>query len=138
MVGAWHKPASVRKVQILRDEKTAGCLRRLPDVGVILSCQPFLWNGVGLVVEPKGKIFVQFDSHWMSGTLWTGMSSSADTAAKAMIARTSSSVSVGKSSRISSTLAPSARLAKTVRTVTRVPLITGSPPQTFGSRSICC
>jgi hypothetical protein len=51
MVGAWHEPANVRKVQILRDEKATGCLGRVPDVSVILSCQPLLWNGIDLMTK---------------------------------------------------------------------------------------
>jgi len=44
-----------------------------------------------------------------------------------MAARMSSSERVGKSARISAVVAPSARLASTVLSVTRVPLKTGSP-----------
>lgn len=57
------------------------------------------------------------------------------TPANAMTARMASSVSVGKSARMSSTQAPSARLARIVRTGTRVPRTTGSPPQIRGSRT---
>ncbi len=70
MVGAGHKPANVRKVQILRDEKATGYLRRLPDMGVILSSQALLWNGIGLMSllaenmgEPEWKILVELDPH---------------------------------------------------------------------------
>ncbi len=70
MVGAGHKPANVRKVQILCDEKAPGCLRRLPDVGVILSSQALLWNGIGLMSllaenmgESEWKILVELDPH---------------------------------------------------------------------------
>ena len=62
--------------------------------------------------------------------------SMAEAAAKAITASTCSSVSAGKSLRISPTRAPSAKLARIVRIVTRVPAITGSPPQTRGSRRI--
>ena len=70
MVGAGHKPANVRKVQILRDEKAAGYLCRLPDMGVILSSQALLWNGIGLMSllaenmgESEWKILVELDPH---------------------------------------------------------------------------
>lgn len=53
--------------------------------------------------------------------LGSDRSSSVDAAAKTMTARTARSVSIGKSSRISWTLAPSASLARIVRTVTDVP-----------------
>jgi hypothetical protein len=70
------------------------------------------------------------------GMLGIGRSSSADVAAKAITARTSWAVSVGKSTTISPVSAPSARLTRIVRTVTRVPLIIGWPPHTPGSRII--
>src|SRR5437773_12075708 len=48
----------------------------------------------------------------------------------------SSGVKLGKSARIFSAVSPSARLARTVRSVTRVPLNTGSPLQIWRSRTI--
>src|SRR5437763_5530979 len=48
----------------------------------------------------------------------------------------SSILGVGKSARIWSVESPSARLASTVRKVTRVSLNTASPPQILGSRTI--
>src|SRR5580704_6754151 len=84
----------------------------------------------------NGKILVQLDIHRIIGTAGKGKSSSADAAANAMAARISSAFKLGKSARISSTGSPSARLASTVRKVTRVPLNTGSPPQISGSRVI--
>ena len=65
-----------------------------------------------------------------------GRSSSADAGAKAMTASMCFSFSVGKSARISSGRPPSARLANTERTVTRVPLITGWPPEICESRTM--
>jgi hypothetical protein len=53
-----------------------------------------------------------------------------------MAALTSSALRLGKSPRMSSGASPAARLANTVRSVTRVPLKTGSPPQLAGSRRI--
>lgn len=53
-----------------------------------------------------------------------------------MTARTSEGCKDGNAFTTSSTEAPSARVANTVRKVTLVPLTTGCPPQTFGSRAI--
>src|ERR1700733_7040787 len=86
--------------------------------------------------KPNGEILVQLDLHRISGTAGKGKSSSADAAANAIAAWTSSSFRLGKSARISSGRSPSARLARTVRRVTRVPLNTGSPAQILGSRVI--
>src|SRR5439155_10044912 len=86
--------------------------------------------------KPGGQVLVELDVHGLLGIPGTGMSSCADAAANAMAARTSSSVRVGKSSSTSSVVAPSARLASTLRSVTRVPFRTGSPPQTFGWRTM--
>lgn len=70
MVSAGRKSAHVRKVQILRDEKATDRLCRLPDMGVILTSQAFLWNGIGFMAKlgkdadkPERKILVQLDSH---------------------------------------------------------------------------
>lgn len=82
------------------------------------------------------KIFIEFDFHQICGVAGTGRSSSADATAKAMAALTSSALRLGKSPRMSSWVSPAARLANTVRNVTRVPLKTGSPPQIAGSRRI--
>src|SRR5262245_57728802 len=82
------------------------------------------------------QILVQLELHGRRGTSGVGISSAADAAANAMAARTSSIVSVGKSASISSTAAPSARLERTLLSVTLVPRSTGSPPQMAGSRTI--
>ncbi len=50
-MGAWRKPAHVRKVQVLRDEKASDRLCRLPDVSVILAGQALLRDGIGLMVK---------------------------------------------------------------------------------------
>src|SRR5208282_5608716 len=88
------------------------------------------------ICKPEGKILVQLDLHRMCGTSGTGKSSAAEAAANAMAAWMSSALRLGKSLRISSAESPSARLASTVRKVTRVPLNTGSPPQIPLSRTI--
>jgi hypothetical protein len=64
--------------------------------------------------ELMRQVLVELDVHRTTASP-TGRSSCADAAANAMAARTSTSVSVGKSLRISSIVAPSARLARTVR-----------------------
>jgi hypothetical protein len=75
------------------------------------------------------KVFIELDFHESLGIAGIGRSSSAETAANAMSARTASRLGVGKSANTSSTLMPSARLANTVLTVTRDPVTTASPPQ---------
>lgn len=84
--------------------------------------------------EARRQILVEFDPHGRLGTAETGRSSSAETAAKAITPRIASSLNVGKSASISSGRAPSARLASTVRTATRVPLMISSPPPSRGAR----
>jgi hypothetical protein len=49
-----------------------------------------------------------------------------------MTARTSIAVNVGQSLRMSSVESPSAKLTSTVRKVTRVPFMTGSPRNRSG------
>jgi hypothetical protein len=78
------------------------------------------------------KVLVEFDLHQRCGVAGTGMSSSAEAAANEIVACTCSGFSVGKSARMSSTESPAARLAITVRRVTRVPRNTGSPPANLG------
>lgn len=48
-VRARRETADVGKVQILRDEEAPICLGRRPDIGVGLSRQTFLRNGIGVV-----------------------------------------------------------------------------------------
>jgi len=115
----------------LRYEKSLCRLCRLPDISVSLAAQSFDAHIVHVMTERSEhweqrlrQILVQLDLHAAAGMGGTGMSSSADTAAKATTARNASAVTVGKSARISSADAPSAKLASNVRTVTRVPLMT--------------
>ena len=61
----------------------------------------------------KRKILVQLDLHRTCGTSGTGKSSSAEEAANAMAARTSSVFKLGKLARISSAESPAAKLAST-------------------------
>src|SRR5206468_9854153 len=88
--------------------------------------------------EAGRNILIELDLHRSAGIARSGKSSAVDAAAKAMTAQTLASPSEGKSSRISAIVAPSARLARTVRTGTRVQRITGSPPQILGSWTMCC
>lgn len=107
-MGSWSKTADIGEIQILRDEKAPGTLCRFPDVLIILSGQSLLIDRIRFVAElhqnadqPERQVFIQFDLHEMLGVLGTGISSSAEVAAKAMTARISSSLRVGKSLRIS-------------------------------------
>jgi hypothetical protein len=139
---AWGKLPGVGEVEILCDEKAAFHVHGLPDLGIRPAAQLFVGYGVNIVAMVLKKEWattsraglVQLDLHVTAGVACSGRSSSAETAAKATTARTASRLSVGKSSNSSSVSMPSARLASTVRTVTRVPVTTGSPPQIEGSR----
>ena len=80
----------------------------IPDCWITLSCQTFLWDRVDVVSEFSQsldkscrQILIEFDLHAILGTLGRGISSSAEAAAKAITARKSCAVNVGKSSRIS-------------------------------------
>jgi hypothetical protein len=89
-----------------------------------------------LIGESCRQVLVELDLQWKAGTARRGRSSDAEAAANAMTALTLSSLKEGKSSRISWTVAPSAKLASTVRRGTRVERTTGSPPQICGSWTI--
>src|SRR5258707_3193376 len=86
--------------------------------------------------ELHGEVLIQLDPHQIAGRPGKGRSSSADAAAKAITARTSSLLRAGKLPRISASVDPSARLANSVRNVTRGPRITGSPPHIGGSLTL--
>jgi len=137
--------AHVGKIQILGDQESLILLRGIPDFAVALATQVLFGNGVNIVAEirqdrgeMRRKIFVELDPHRMCGVAGTGRSSSAEAAAKAIAASTSSVFRAGKPARISSMESPAAKLANTVRSVTRVPRKTGSPPQIFVSLRILC
>ena len=134
-MSAWRIPADIRKIEILCDQEALSGLRRAPHVRVGSTGQLLSPNGINIVSksgedrdEAVGQIFVEFDLHRLIGVSIRGMSSCAEPAANAMAAQTSSSDNVGKSARISVVVAPSARLASTVLSVTRVPFRIGSPP----------
>jgi len=100
--------AEIREIQILRDKKPSSRLGGFPDLSIVPPRQAFLRDGIGFVFQlsegssqPCRQVLVQFDLHEMFGMLGTGRSSSADAAANAITARTSPSVRVGKSARIS-------------------------------------
>jgi hypothetical protein len=122
--------------------RSSACAAR-PYIGVWLATQAFVLDGGDVVPDyfkfggqAHRQVLVQLDPHRISGLAGTGKSSSAEAAAKEIAARTSSTFKLGKSDRISSTLSPSAKLARIVRSVTRVPRNTGSPPQVCGSRTM--
>src|SRR5262249_6852655 len=100
-------PPHVGEIQILRDEEALRRLQGARDVGVVATFQPFRASSVNVMTksaqdwnEPFGKVLVEFDVHRLTGLSASGRSSWADAAAKAIAARTSSSESVGKSTRI--------------------------------------
>jgi len=147
-VGSWNESPNVAEVEILGNQKACIVLRRFPYLKVALAAEIFLRNSVYVVAELgedcsqlHRKVLVQLDSHrcgdaGICGVAGTGRSSPADAAAKAMAACTSSALSAGKAARISSTESPAARLASTVRSVTRVSRKTASPPQIAGFLTI--
>src|SRR6266436_1936201 len=121
----------IRKVQSLSNQKALVTLGRLPNHGVDTPAEPLILRCMNIMHERfqrecnlKGKIFVNLDSHRIWGIAGTGRSSSADAAAKVIAACISSGFKLGKSVRIVSGESPAARLASTVRRVTRVPLNT--------------
>src|SRR4051812_30484915 len=93
----------IREVQVLRDQHTVGRLCGTPDHVVARAHQVLGRNCIHVVPltadhgdEFDWKILVEFDPHRIDGTGGVGRSSSAEEAAKAIAARTCSSVSVGK------------------------------------------
>ena len=132
-MSARRVPADIRKIEILCDQETLYGLCGTPHVGVGSTGQLLSANGINVVRkstedrdEAVGQVFVEFDPHRLIGVSIRGMSSCAEPAANAA-ARMSSSDNVGKSARISAVVEPSARLASTVFSVTRVPFRIGSP-----------
>lgn len=108
VVSTWSEAAEIGEIQILRDKKASSRLDGFPDLSIVPPRQAFLRDGIGLVSQlnedssqPGRQVLVQFDLHEMLGMLGTGRSSSAEAAANAITARTSRSVRVGKSARIS-------------------------------------
>ena len=90
----------------------------------------------GLSDEGFRQILVQLQLHEAkAGVGGTGRSSPAAAAANAITARKPSGFTVGYSARICVSVAPSASEAKTVRTGTRVPLMTRAPPHNSLRRS---
>lgn len=65
----------------------------------------------------------------LCGMLGSGRFSAAEAAADAIIARTARAVGVGESASLAEGASTQEVQAGTVRTVTHVPLTTGSPPQ---------
>ena len=136
----------VRKIQVLRQQHPRFAKRRLKNNIVVLANERFIGNRMDVVTlprqkffEPLGQVFIQLDFHEMAGTSGIGKSSWTLAAANAMTSLTCCSVTEGKLARICSTESPSARDARIVLNVTRVPRKTGWPPQIAGSRmmSLC-
>jgi len=128
--------AHIGKVEVLSDKEPAFCLRRRLNVRIIAPSQTFLTYVIHVVVQRYefGKqrfrqIFIQLELHAAkAGTGGKGKSSPADAAAKAMTARRPIGGTVGKSASTSASVAPSAKVASSVRTGTLVPLTTSAPP----------
>jgi hypothetical protein len=125
----------IREVKVLGYQKSAFRLSGSPD-GAVVSSGNSLHSDVVDVMpqaaqhidERLREVFVEFDFHRTDEVEYIGKSSVAAAAAKAITARSPSAGTVGKSPRISVSVAPSARLASSVRTGTRVPLMTSAPP----------
>jgi len=130
---------------VLRDEEALRSLRCAPDVRVRMASKPLGGRRIHVVPQRRESrherarhVLVELDLHYSAGTPGTGRSSPADAAANAITARTCSSDTVGKSATISSMVAPSAKLASTVRSGTLVPRRTACPPHTSERRSKAC
>ena len=137
------KVAYIRKIEVLSDQKSGFGLCGCPDRPIIFTFQTFVDGSVNVMAEVLkkfchnfGEVFVQLDFHRTSGIAGIGKSSSAEAAAKAIAARISSGVRLGKAASMLSGVSPSAKLANTVRSVTRVPWKTASPLQIWRSRTI--
>jgi len=143
MMRSGSKLSQVGEVEILRNQKPLIPLSSVPEFAIATAAQFFLRNRVNIVAQSSQscceacrKVLVELDFHRTCGVAGTGRSSPAEAAANAMAACTSSGLRAGKSARMASSPSPAARLAKTVRRVTRVPRKTGSPPQICGSLTI--
>ena len=128
--------SGIGKSQVLRDEEPCFRLSRAPNFSIGPTVQSFLKRGVNIAAkvfqeryESGREVLIQLNFHRTRGTSGTGRSSSADVAANAMAALTSSGFNVGYPARISSVDSPAAKPARTARSRTRVPLKTGAPPQ---------
>src|SRR5271154_312186 len=83
----------IRKVHILRDQKSALGLRRRPYLAIWLASEPFFSRRLNIVAkfyqdwdDASRDVLVQLDFHRTCGVDGTGRSSSADAAAKAIAA----------------------------------------------------
>ena len=123
----------IRKVDVLRDQESV-----LPDrfaEYIEIQSAPEALGCHWVHVMPEREQVRRLSTHVLvnpnpqtvSGSGGRGMSSAADAAAKAIAAATSSRVSVGKDARISSGVAPSARLSSTVRSGTHRRCFGGHP-----------
>src|SRR5450755_3415307 len=135
-MSAGCKATAVGEIQVLHNESATFDLRLRQKFGIVAARQISLLRRMNIVSELaqpgsdlQGQVLVELGFHWMLGTAGTGRSSSAEAAVKAIAAQTSLALRLGKSARMSSAASPAARLASTVRSRTRVPLNTGSPPQ---------
>jgi hypothetical protein len=107
-VGPWRERPRIREIEILGDEQASFGLSGSPNVGVVFSPKSFVEHRIGVQPEQgearghgRSDILVELDPQatlTSGGTgLGAGRSSAADAAASAITARTSSSLSEGKS-----------------------------------------
>src|SRR5258708_39948477 len=120
----------------IRDDLVTGVQTCALPISRFMSSMNLVAQTFQYRCEPVRKILIQLNFHRMCGAAGTGRSSSAEAAANTIAARTSSTVQLGKSVRMSSTQSPLGKLDRTVPSVTRVPLNTGSPPQVALSRTM--
>jgi hypothetical protein len=133
----------VRGIELLGQKEPACRLGSDQNFRIGSSGEPFDPNAVHFVPETVqflderfGEVFVDLDLHAaIAGRGDTGRSSFAEAAAKAMTERSPSAVTVGNPANSWASELPSAKLARRVRTGTRVPLTTQVPPHTSARRS---
>jgi hypothetical protein len=126
--------SGIGKIQILCYEKAALCVTGIPEFSIGTPVQSFIKyrmdimpQALQLLRQLERKIFIDLDFH--AANLGEGRSSRVDAAAKAITARRASIDTPGKSFSIASNESPASSDARIVLKGTRVPLITGVPPQ---------
>jgi len=136
-VRAGRVQSGVAEISVQSNEKAFVRLGGRPDIDIRLTGQLLVANGIGVVPElsqarlqPRRQIFVELDPRRPAPAArgeGAGRSSAAACAAKAITARTSSSVRLGNSRMMLSARSPCARCERTTLTSTRVPLSVGLP-----------
>lgn len=131
-----------REGRILRQAESSFSAHGSPYLCIVVTLQPLVIHGVRIMppieedlLQRRRQALIDLQIHAADAPS-QGRSSDAEAAAYAIAARTSSGVRTGNAVKICSGVSPSARLASTVRSGTRVPRITASPPRISGSRTI--